>query len=169
MNFRAVFAIQGLLLIFQGLFMLLPIGFSVYYGDDDLIPSLFRRAHVGRRIPAPLLFRFQGELRLKDSFATVSLAGSLPPCSGRCPSLYRAIFPPSPTPFLKPCPVSLPPEPLSWPISRPAPRPAFLAEPDPLAWGGWGSSSCPWPFSPDGRGRNAALTKRRSRGRPRTS
>lgn len=101
MNFRAVFAIQGLLLIFQGLFMLLPLGFSLYYGDDDLVPIL---VSAGITLAAGFLlrvfFRFQGELRLKDSFATVSLGwvfaalfGALPfIISGYIPSFTNAFF-----------------------------------------------------------------------------
>ncbi len=101
MNFRAVFAIQGLLLIFQGLFMLLPAGFSMHYGGDDLIPILVSAAltmAVGFLLR--LLFRFRGELRLRDSFATVSfgwvfaaLFGALPFfISGYIPSFTNAFF-----------------------------------------------------------------------------
>jgi trk system potassium uptake protein TrkH len=101
MNFRAVFAIQGLLLIFQALFMLVPLAFTIYYGDDDLIPIL---TSAGITLAAGFLlrrlFRFQGELRLKDSFATVSfgwvfaaLFGSLPFfLSGHIPSFTDAFF-----------------------------------------------------------------------------
>ncbi|HUU38446.1 MAG TPA: TrkH family potassium uptake protein [Candidatus Desulfaltia sp.] len=101
MNFRAVIAIQGLLLIFQGFFMLLPLGFSLYYGDDDVVPIL---VSAGITLAAGfllrLLFRFQGELRLKESFATVSLGwvfaalfGALPfIISGYIPSFTNAFF-----------------------------------------------------------------------------
>ncbi len=101
MNFRAVLAIQGLLLIFQGGFMLLPLGFSLYYGDDDLIPILISAGlTIAAGLLLRLLFRFKGELRLKDSFATVSfgwlfaaLFGALPFfISGYIPSFTNAFF-----------------------------------------------------------------------------
>ena len=100
MNFRAVFAIQGLLLVFQGFFMLLPIAFSVYYGDDDLVPILISAGlTLASGLLLRFLFRFQGELRLKDSFATVSLGwvvaalfGALPFfLSGAIPSFSNAL------------------------------------------------------------------------------
>jgi len=101
MNFRAVLAIQGLLLIFQGLFMLLPAGFSLYYRGDDLVPILVSAGiTLGAGLLLKTLFRFQGELRLKESFATVSLGwasasvfGALPfIISGYIPSFTNAFF-----------------------------------------------------------------------------
>jgi trk system potassium uptake protein TrkH len=101
MNFRAVFAIQGLLLVFQGFFMLLPLGFSLYYGDDDVGPILISAGiTLAAGLLMRLIFRFQGELRLKDSFATVSFGwifaaffGSLPFfLSGYIPSFTDAFF-----------------------------------------------------------------------------
>jgi len=101
MNFRSVFAIQGLLLIFQGVFMLFPVGFSVYYGDDDAAPILISAAIT---LAVGLLLRFgfrlRGELRLKDSYATVSFGwifaaffGALPFfLSGYIPSFTNAFF-----------------------------------------------------------------------------
>lgn len=75
MNFRAVLAIQGLLLMFLAVFMLLPLGFSVYYGDDDVVPILISAAvTMAAGLLLRIVFRFRGEeLRLKDSYATVSL------------------------------------------------------------------------------------------------
>ncbi len=101
MNFRAVLAIQGLLLIFQGLFMLLPLGFSLYYRDDDLMAIIISAGvTLAAGLLLRLLFRFQGELRLKDSFATVSFGwlfaamfGALPFfISGYIPSFTNAFF-----------------------------------------------------------------------------
>ncbi|MGB7294104.1 MAG: TrkH family potassium uptake protein [Candidatus Aminicenantales bacterium] len=101
MNFRAVVAIQGLLLVFQGLFMLLPIAFSLNYRDDDVVPILISAGiTLAVGLLLRLLGRFQGELRLKDSFATVSfgwvfaaLFGALPFfISGYIPSFTNAFF-----------------------------------------------------------------------------
>lgn len=101
MKFRSVLAFQGLLLIFLGIFMLFPVGFSLYYGGDDLIPLLFS---AGITIAAGFLlrlaFRHHGELRIRDSYAVVSLGwilaalfGSLPfILSGHIPLMTDAFF-----------------------------------------------------------------------------
>jgi len=101
MNFRAVFAIQGTLLIFIGLSMLLPLGFSFFYGDQDVVPILISAGiTIGVGALLRLLFRFKGELTLKDSFATVSFGwilaaffGAFPFfISGHIPSFTNAFF-----------------------------------------------------------------------------
>jgi len=101
MNFRAVFAIQGTLLIFIGLSMLLPLGFSFFYGDKDVVPILVSAGiTIGVGALLRLLFRFKGELTLKDSFATVSFGwilaaffGAFPFfISGHIPSFTNAFF-----------------------------------------------------------------------------
>ncbi len=101
MNFCSVLFIQGSLLIFQGLFMLLPVGFSIYYGEDDVAPMLISAAiTLGVGLLLRLIFRLRGELRLKESYATVSLGwisaalfGALPfYLSGYIPSFTNAFF-----------------------------------------------------------------------------
>ena len=101
MNFRAVFFVQGLLLVFVGIFMLLPAIFSLYYGDDDLFYVLISSGItilVG--VILWLSLRFKGEIRIRDSFAivtfgwiTVSIFGALPfYLSGYIPSFTNAFF-----------------------------------------------------------------------------
>ncbi len=53
--------------------MLWPAGFSIYYGDDDLVSILIAaRITLGLGLLLRLGFRFKDELRLKDSYAIVS-------------------------------------------------------------------------------------------------
>jgi len=101
MTFSAVLSIQGLLLIFEGFFMLWPAGFSIYYGDDDLVSILIAAGiTLGLGLLLRLGFRFKGELRLKDSYAIVSfgwilaaLFGAIPfYLSGYVPSFTNAFF-----------------------------------------------------------------------------
>lgn len=101
MNFRSVLAIEGTLLIFLGLFMLLPAGFSLYYRGDDLTAILISAGiSVAVGLALRLGFRLNGDLRIKDSYATVSLGwilaaffGALPfYLSGYIRSLTDAIF-----------------------------------------------------------------------------
>ena len=101
MNFRAVFFVQGLLLVFVGIFMLFPAIFSFYYGEDDLVYLLIS---AGITILSGLILwfglRFKGEIRVRDSFAIVtlgwiiaSLFGALPfYLSGYIPSFTNAFF-----------------------------------------------------------------------------
>lgn len=83
-------------------FMLVPVGFSIYYGDDDVIPILISAAiTLAAGLLLHFIFRFDGEeLRLKDSFAIVSLGwifaalfGALPFfISGHIPCFTDAFF-----------------------------------------------------------------------------
>ncbi|MBN2409790.1 MAG: TrkH family potassium uptake protein [Candidatus Aminicenantes bacterium] len=87
MNFRAVVAIQGLLLVFQGLFMVLPLGFSLYYGDDDVIPILISAGITlavisirvdGQPVPPTVVINILGFIFLYIViFAVASIAMSL--------------------------------------------------------------------------------------------
>ncbi len=101
MNYRPVLAILGLLLIFVGLFMIFPILFSLYYGEDDLIPLLISAAiTVSVGCILYFLYRAHKEIRIKESFAIVtfgwlsaSLFGALPfIISGYIPSYTDAFF-----------------------------------------------------------------------------
>ena len=101
MKFRPIFYIQGLLLIFVGISMIFPAAFSWYYGDDDIAALLISAGlsiGIGLLLYFPL--RFKGELRIRESYAIVtlgwivcSLAGSLPfYISGYIPSFTDAFF-----------------------------------------------------------------------------
>lgn len=101
MNLRAVLYVLGALLIFEGLSMLLPLAFAVYYQDgsaQSFIYSILVTAGCG----AVLFFlnRNFKELRIREGFAIVgfgwtfmALFGSLPHLfSGAIPSLTNAFF-----------------------------------------------------------------------------
>lgn len=101
MHFSSVFHILGLLLMFLAAAMLLPIPFSLYYGDADHISLLISAlitlivGFVGFRCS-----KFQQDLRPKEGFAVVtfgwiffSFFGSLPfIISGSIPSFTDAFF-----------------------------------------------------------------------------
>ena len=101
MRYRIVLRILGFLLIFLGGMMLLPLGFSYYYGDGD---------HTAILISAGITLFFGSlsfigwkrgeELRPKEGFAvvtfgwiTLAVFGSLPYLiSGSIPHVYDAFF-----------------------------------------------------------------------------
>lgn len=100
MRTSSVIHILGVLLIFLAVAMLLPIPFSFYYGDGDIIPLL--ESATITLIVGVLLFltsEFR-ELRTRDGFAIVTfgwiafaLFGSLPfIISGYIPSFTDAFF-----------------------------------------------------------------------------
>lgn len=81
--------------------MILPVGFSIYYGDNDLFAILLSAGiTLAVGLVLRLGFRFNGELRLKDSYATVALGwifaalfGALPFYISRyIPSFADAFF-----------------------------------------------------------------------------
>ena len=105
MNLRSVVSILGFLVFGTGVAMLFPIPFSLYYGDDDILPFLYASlisVSVGsffwigyrRRDPE------EDVLHLKEGFLVVtfgwlfcSLFGSLPLLfSGSFPSFTDAFF-----------------------------------------------------------------------------
>ncbi len=101
MHFSSVVHILGLLLMFLAAAMLLPIPFSLYYGDTDstaLLISAFITLLMG--FLAYRFGKFQQDLRPKEGFAVVSLGwvalsvyGSLPfIISGVIPSFTDAFF-----------------------------------------------------------------------------
>lgn len=101
MKLRPIIYIQGLLLIFVGISMLLPIPFSWYYGDNDITALLISAGlSIGVGLALYYPFRYKGELRIRESFAIVtlgwlvcSLAGALPfYISGYIPSFTDAFF-----------------------------------------------------------------------------
>ncbi len=101
MRFNLILRILGLLAIFNGAAMLLPIPFSLYYGDDDYIALL---------ISSAISFAFgafgfistkkREDIRPKEGFAVVAMGwiilaafGSLPfVISGAIPSYTDAFF-----------------------------------------------------------------------------
>ena len=101
MHFASVIHIQGFLLIFLGIAMLLPIPFSLYYEGGDH-PAFLISAGI-TALAGFLAFkftRFEQDLRPKEGFAVVSFAwlflslfGSLPfLLSGAIPSFTDAFF-----------------------------------------------------------------------------
>ena len=101
MHFASVIHIQGFLLIFLGIAMLLPIPFSLYYEGGDH-PAFLISAGITALAGflAFKLTRFEQDLRPKEGFAVVSFAwlflslfGSLPfLLSGAIPSFTDAFF-----------------------------------------------------------------------------
>ncbi len=101
LRFSAVFNILGLLQVFIGIFMLIPAGISVYYGDGDLHSLL---SASGLSVVAGFLaFKFTQtpeEIRPKEGFAivtfgwlTAALFGSFPYYfSGAIPSFADCFF-----------------------------------------------------------------------------
>ncbi|RMF55212.1 MAG: TrkH family potassium uptake protein [Calditrichaeota bacterium] len=101
MHFSSVIHILGLLLIFLSATMLLPIPFSLYYGDSDYQALLISAAiTLAVGFLAYRLAKFEQDLRPKEGFAVVSLGwialsiyGSLPFIfSGAIPSFTDAFF-----------------------------------------------------------------------------
>jgi len=101
MRVQSVVHILSLLLIFEGIAMLLPIPFSLYYGDMDYIALLISAGITSAAgILGFFLTNFDQDLRPKEGFAIVtfgwisfSLFGSLPfLISGYIPTLTNAFF-----------------------------------------------------------------------------
>jgi len=99
--FNSVIHVLSLLLMFEAGAMLLPIPFSLYYGDNDFVALLIAAGItlvVG--IIGFLLTHFKDDLRPKEGFAIVtfswiafSLFGALPfMISGAIPSFTNAFF-----------------------------------------------------------------------------
>jgi trk system potassium uptake protein TrkH len=88
MNLRAVLNVLGALLVFLGLSCALPIGFSIYFADDDFL-ALAQAALLTVGVGGILHFlnRQHSELRIREGFAIVTFgwiisatAGALPFC-----------------------------------------------------------------------------------------
>ena len=101
MRFASVINIQGMLLMFLSVAMLLPIPFSLYYKESDWVAFLISAA-VTLVVGATLFLttRYGRDLRTKEGFAVVtfgwiflSIFGSLPfLLSGAIPSVTDAFF-----------------------------------------------------------------------------
>ncbi len=101
MNLKAVFFVQGLLLIFIGIFMQFAALFAWYYGEGDLTIILISSAiTIGVGLVLVFSLRFKKEISIRESFAIVtlgwifaSLFGALPfYLSGHIPSFTDAFF-----------------------------------------------------------------------------
>ncbi len=101
MRFASVIHILGFLLMFLAVAMLLPIGFSLYYGDSDYVALLISAGiTLTAGIVAFTTTRMSDDLRTKEGFAVVtfswiflSIFGSLPFLfSGTIPSITNAFF-----------------------------------------------------------------------------
>lgn len=101
MHFSSVINILGFLLMFLAAAMLLPIPFSLYYGDTDYVALVISAAiTLAAGFAAFRFSKFQEDLRPKEGFAVVtfgwvffSLFGSLPfMFSGSIPSFTDAFF-----------------------------------------------------------------------------
>lgn len=101
MRIQSVVHILSFLLIFLALAMLLPIGFSLYYGDGDYVALLISSGiTLLTGLIGYAVTKFDRDLRPKEGFAIVtfgwvffSLFGSLPfIISGAIPSFTNAFF-----------------------------------------------------------------------------
>lgn len=101
MRITRVVHILGFLLMFLAAAMLLPIGFSLYYGDRDYVALLISAGiTLAAGLTAFATTRMEGDLRTKEGFAVVtfswiflSLFGCLPfLLSGTIPSFTNAFF-----------------------------------------------------------------------------
>lgn len=101
MRFGSVIHIMGFLMVFLSVAMVIPVPFSLYYGDRDYLALLLASGiTLVCGILAFLFTRFDQELRPKEGFAIValgwlvfSLFGSLPfVISGSIPSFTDAFF-----------------------------------------------------------------------------
>ena len=102
LNFKIIFNLIGFLLVLDGLFMLLGIPFSIYYGDDDINTLILSAALT--IICGILLFAFtrshEKEINKRDGYIVVtlgwlsmSLFGAIPfVIHGSIPSYTDAFF-----------------------------------------------------------------------------
>mgnify|MGYP005840926027 CR=1 FL=1 len=101
MRIASIVHVLSLLLVFEGIAMLLPVPFSLYYGDADFIYLLISAGITALAgVLGYFLTKFDSDLRPKEGFAIVtfgwisfSLFGSLPfLLSGHIPTLTDAFF-----------------------------------------------------------------------------
>lgn len=102
-NFRVILNVLGLLLIFNGLFMLLCLPASFYYNMDDLLPMGFSAAttlgvgvltwSLTRAKKKPNIKKREGFLIVSLGWVVMSLSGTLPYIlSGSVPHFTDAFF-----------------------------------------------------------------------------
>ena len=96
MHFHKATHILGLLLIFLSVFMLLPVPFSLYYGENDAPAFLISAAlSLVAGLIAYKTTRLDGDLRPKEGFAVVTFAWLILSFFG---SLRRHLHPPAVVP-----------------------------------------------------------------------
>ncbi len=94
MNLRAVIHIVGLLLVFEGLSMMAPLGFSLYYAEGDtlaILISVFICSGVGFFISR--LSRNHTDLRLREGFAVVVFGWTAMAAFGALPFVISRAIP----------------------------------------------------------------------------
>jgi len=94
MRFSSVSHILGILLMFLAAAMLLPIPFSIYYGDGDHFPLLF--STLVTLIAGFGMFHlssFQADLRPKEGFAVVTFSWLLFSLFGSLPFMFSRSIP----------------------------------------------------------------------------
>ena len=88
MHIHKVIHILGLLLIFLAVSMLLPVPFSLYYGEDDALAFLISAAlSLVAGLIAYKKTRLDGDLRTKEGFAIVTFAWLILAFFGNLPFL----------------------------------------------------------------------------------
>ena len=87
MNVRLTLYVLGGLLIFLGAALLLPIPFSIWYHDGQLLTFVLSAA-ITSLVGGFLFWRFRREREeiTLPGFAVVTFAGSASPCSAACPT-----------------------------------------------------------------------------------
>lgn len=94
MNFRTVFSLIGIFMVFLGLLMLIPWGVSLYYGEPDspaFLLSMGITSFLGTIIW--LLSKSKaGEFRRKECFATVALGWFIAACVAALPFILAGTF-----------------------------------------------------------------------------
>lgn len=93
MNFRLVSYVLGIVIIGVGLSMLLPIGFSLYYGGGDLVALAYSSLIcVSSGFLISLVTKEEGELGIKDGFVIVTLGWLFAALFGSLPYLLYGTF-----------------------------------------------------------------------------
>lgn len=93
MNFRLVSYVLGIVIVGVGISMLLPIGFSLYYGGGDLLPLTYSfLICIAAGFLIALVTKTEGELGIKDGFAIVTLGWLFAALFGSLPYLLYGTF-----------------------------------------------------------------------------
>ncbi len=93
MNYKLLLNTLGSLLIFLGLFMLIPIAFSIYYHDND-IPALLISAGItiGTGILMRVFFKGEGTFTAREGLAIAGLGWLLAAGFGAIPYMIYGTF-----------------------------------------------------------------------------
>ena len=96
MNFRAVFNIISMLIVFLGLALILPVLFSFYYGEGDDAASFFMSMAVCMAVGLPGYWftrRRTADLMIREGFAVVALGWTVMALFGCLPFLFSGEIP----------------------------------------------------------------------------